>query len=32
MALRGKHLVIAPVERGRGSTDQAEILRRISIE
>jgi site-specific DNA recombinase len=32
MALRGKHLVIAPAERGRGSTDQAEILRRISIE
>jgi hypothetical protein len=31
MALRGKHMVIAPAERGRGSTDQAEILRRIRI-
>jgi DNA invertase Pin-like site-specific DNA recombinase len=31
MALRGKHLVIAPAERGRGSTDQADILRRISV-
>ena len=31
MALRGKHLVSAPAERGRGSTDQADIVRRISI-
>jgi site-specific DNA recombinase len=31
MALRGKHIVIAPAERGRGSTDQDNILRRISI-
>jgi site-specific DNA recombinase len=31
MALRGKHIVIAPAERGRGSTDEADILRRISI-
>lgn len=30
-ALRGKHLVIAPAERGRGSTDRADILRRISV-
>ena len=32
MAMRGKHLVIAPMERGAGSTDQADIIRRIRIE
>jgi hypothetical protein len=31
MALRGKHIVVAP-ERGRGRNDEAGILRRISIE
>ena len=31
-ALRGKHLVIAPAERGRGSADQADIARRVTIE
>jgi DNA invertase Pin-like site-specific DNA recombinase len=31
MALRGKHLVIAPAERGRGSTDQADIVRRVTV-
>ena len=30
MALWGKHIVIAPAERGRGSTDEAGILRRVS--
>jgi hypothetical protein len=32
MALRGKHLVIHPAQRGRGSADQADIVRRITIE
>jgi site-specific DNA recombinase len=32
MALQGRHLVIAPPERGRGSTDPADIVRRITIE
>jgi hypothetical protein len=32
MALRGKHLVIQPAQRGRGSADQADIVRRITIE
>jgi len=32
MALRGKRIVVAPAERGRGSRDEADILRhRISI-
>ncbi len=31
MALQGKHLVIPP-ERGRGSTDPANNVRRITIE
>jgi site-specific DNA recombinase len=31
MALRGKHLVIAPADRGRGSTDHADITSRISF-
>jgi hypothetical protein len=31
MALRGKHMVVAPAERGRGSADRAEILRRVRI-
>jgi hypothetical protein len=32
MALRGKRLVVAPADRGRGSTDQADIVRRVTIE
>ena len=32
MALRGRHLVIAPVERGAGGVNQAEITRRIRIK
>ena len=32
MALRGKHLVIQPAQRGRGSADQTDIVRRITIE
>jgi DNA invertase Pin-like site-specific DNA recombinase len=32
MALRGKHLVIQPAGRGRGSADQADIVRRVTIE
>jgi hypothetical protein len=32
MALRGKHLVIQPAGRGRGGTDQADIVRRVTIE
>ncbi|MGA3153851.1 MAG: recombinase family protein [Streptosporangiaceae bacterium] len=32
MALRGKHLVIQPAQRGRGGADQADIVRRITIE
>jgi len=32
MALRGKHLVITPVEHGPGSTGQADIIRRIRVE
>jgi site-specific DNA recombinase len=32
MALRGKHLVIQPAGHGRGSTDQADIVRRVTIE
>jgi site-specific DNA recombinase len=32
MALRGRHLVIAPMERGAGGISQAEIIRRIKIK
>jgi DNA invertase Pin-like site-specific DNA recombinase len=32
MALQGKRLVIQPAERGRGGVDQADIVRRITIE
>jgi site-specific DNA recombinase len=32
MALRGRHLVIVPVERGAGGINQAEITRRIRIK
>ncbi len=32
MALRGRHLVIAPVEHGAGGVNQAEITRRIRIK
>lgn len=32
MALRGRHLVIAPVEHGAGGINQAEIVRRIKIK
>jgi site-specific DNA recombinase len=32
MALRGKHLGIAPAAHGPGSTEQADIVRRIRIE
>ena len=32
MVLRGKHLVIQPAQRGRGSTDQDDIIRRVTIE
>ncbi len=32
MALRGRHLVIAPVEHGAGGVNQAEIVRRIKIK
>jgi DNA invertase Pin-like site-specific DNA recombinase len=32
MALRGRHLVIAPMERGAGGINQAEIIRRIKIK
>jgi hypothetical protein len=32
MALRGRHLVIAPMERGAGGVNQAEIIRRIKIK
>jgi hypothetical protein len=32
MALRGKHLVIQPAQRGRGSTGQDDIIRRVAIE
>jgi hypothetical protein len=31
MALRGKHLVVAPAERGLGSYDLADIIRRVTI-
>ena len=31
MALRGKHLMIQPAQRGRGSADQDDIVRRITI-
>ena len=32
MALRGRHLVITPMERGAGGINQAEIIRRIKIK
>ena len=32
MALRGRHLVIAPVEHGAGGVNQAEVIRRIKIK
>lgn len=32
MALRGRHLVIAPMERGAGGISQVEIVRRIKIK
>jgi len=32
MALRGRHVVIAPMERGAGGISQAEIIRRIKIK
>ena len=32
MALRGRHLVIAPVEHGAGGVNQPEIIRRIKIK
>jgi DNA invertase Pin-like site-specific DNA recombinase len=32
MALRGRHLVITPVEHGAGGVNQAEIIRRIRIK
>ena len=32
MALRGKHLVIQPAQRGRGTAYQPDIVRRITIE
>jgi site-specific DNA recombinase len=32
VALRGKHLLIQPTQRGRGSADLADIVRRIAIK
>jgi hypothetical protein len=31
MALRGKHLVIQPAQRGRGSADLDEVMGRVSV-
>jgi hypothetical protein len=31
MALRGKHLVIQPAQRGRGSADLGEVMGRVSV-
>jgi len=32
MALRGKHLVVEPVEKGAGSDDLADVRRRVTVE
>ncbi|HME67038.1 MAG TPA: hypothetical protein VKG61_19285, partial [Streptosporangiaceae bacterium] len=31
MALRGKHLVIQPAQRGRGSADLDDVVGRVSV-